>query len=109
MDVKETGYLKVLADFSFPENQIVINPNDGFDLGLLTSDTTAVFYYGESPATIDGSETRPIHGTIRQKNECAMGNVEISRKAVEKMGTPPRIRLHLVQQSPYPHLLISTV
>lgn len=107
MDVRETSYLKVLADFGFPENQIVINPNDGFDLGLMMTDAIALFYYGENPGTIEKSNTAPIHGTIIQKNECALGSVELSLKAVEKMGTPKAVRLHLLPQDTYPQLLIS--
>lgn len=107
MDVKETGYLTVLADFSFPEARIVINPNDGFDLGLMMSEAAALFYYGESPATIEHSDTAPIKGTIIQKNECTIGTVEISLKAVERMGTPKTVRLHLIPQDSYPRLLVA--
>lgn len=107
MDVKETGYLKVLADFSFPETRIVINPNDGFDLGLMMTEAPALFYYGENPATIETCHTSPVQGVVEQKNECALGTVEVSRKAMEKLGTPARVRLHLVQDGADPRLLIA--
>jgi len=46
MEIRETGFLKVLADYSFPEKQIVINPNDGFDLGLLMTESTVLLSVG---------------------------------------------------------------
>ncbi len=106
MDVKETAFLKVLADISFPEKKIVINPNDGFDLGLMMSDATVQFYYDHSPATVEQGDAKPIYGNIYQKNECKVGSVELSLKALERMGNPKHVRLHLVQGEPYPKLLI---
>jgi len=108
MEIKETSFLKVLADLSFPDKQIVINPNDGFDLGLMMTDATALFYYGHSPVTIDGDDAKPIYGNIYQKNECKLGTIELSAKAVEKMGSPTHVRLHLIPQDTYPKVMIET-
>jgi hypothetical protein len=108
MEVKETGYLKVLADLSFPEDRIVINPNDGYDLGLMMTEAQALIYYGESPATINGAVTDPITGTVIQKNECRLGTVELSTRSVEKLGTPTRVRLHLLPGETHPQLLIAS-
>lgn len=101
MDVKETGALKVLGDLTFPEARIVINPNDGYDLGLMMTEAPARFHYGN-----EGAE--PIDGIVEQKNECTLGTVELSRKAVEKLGTPKRVRLRLVQGDSPPRLLINS-
>ncbi|MFW5694412.1 MAG: hypothetical protein ACOCYB_04540 [Alkalispirochaeta sp.] len=110
MSTKETSFLKVLADLSFPEKQIVINPNDGFDLGLMMTDATVEIYYDASPATWEGRSTHGIYGNIYQKNECALGTVELSGRAVEKMGSSKRVRLHLVPpgDAKYPQLLVET-
>ncbi|TVR67877.1 MAG: hypothetical protein EA427_12115 [Spirochaetaceae bacterium] len=107
MEVKETGYLKVLADLSFPENRIVINPNDGYDLGLMMTEAQALFFYGESPATLENPRMEAVTGTVEQKNECALGTVELSMKSVEKLGTPKRVRLHIVPGESPPKLLIN--
>ncbi len=107
MEIKETGYLKVMGDYSFPEKRIVINPNDGFDLGLMMTEATVLFYYGESPATIERSTASPLYGVVEQKNECKLGTVEVSLKALEKLGSPERIRLHLIPQERYPKLLVA--
>jgi hypothetical protein len=105
MDIKETAFLKVLADLSFPEKKVVMNPNDGFDLGLIVSDATVELHYGQSPATLE-TTTRPIFGNIYQKNECKVGTVELSTKAVQTMGSPKLVRLHLIHAEPYPKILI---
>jgi hypothetical protein len=106
MDKKETSSLTVKADFSFPESEIVINPNDGFDLGFMMTDAKALFYYADDPKTVERGGVRPIEGTVVQKNECALGTVEISLKAAEKLGTPKKVRLHLLPRDTQPHLLI---
>jgi hypothetical protein len=43
MEIKETPFLKVLADLSFQDKEMVINPNDGFDLGLMMTEATVLF------------------------------------------------------------------
>lgn len=108
MDLRETGFLKILADFSFPEKQIVINPNDGFDLGLMMTEATVLLYTGDGLDTLEQSEDEAIHARLFQKNECTLGTVELSLKTVEKMGSPKQVRLHLLPDDPYPKLLIST-
>lgn len=108
MATKETGFLKVLGDLSFPEKQIVINPNDGFDLGMMMTEATVEIYYGHSPASWEGRTTKGIYGTVVQKNECTLGGIELSAVTVEKMGSPKRVRLHLIQDpdTQYPQLLV---
>jgi hypothetical protein len=106
MSSKETAFLKVLADLSFPEKKVVINPNDGFDLGLMMTDATVTIHYGASPATWDESQQEGVYGNIYLPNECTLGTVELSTKAVERMGSPKRVRLHLVSAEPYPAILV---
>jgi hypothetical protein len=108
LDVRETGFLKILADYSFPENQIVINPNDGFDLGLLMTEVTVLLSTGDDIDLLQNEEAKSIHARLYQKNECTLGTVELSLKTVEKMGNPKKVRLHLLSHEPYPKLLIST-
>ena len=106
MEVKETAFLKVLADLSFPDKKVVINPNDGFDLGLMMTDATVQLYYGMNAATYDSADAGPIWGNIYQKNEGKLGTVELSAKMVEKMGSPKKVRLTLIPQDTYPHILV---
>ncbi|SRR6056297_30515 len=106
MDKRETGFLKVLADYSFPEKQVVINPNDGFDLGLMMTEATVLLYVGDSIEAILKKNGEPHYARLYQKNECRLGSVELSLKCVEKMGEPTHVRLHLLPQDPYPKLLV---
>ena len=107
MDMRETSFLKVLADYSFPEKQVVINPNDGFDLGLMMTEATVMLYVGNSIDTLLSDDSTPIYARLYQKNECRLGFVEMSLKSVEKLGEPKHVRLHLIPQEPYPKLLIA--
>lgn len=108
MNTKETSFLNVLADLSFPDKKIVINPNDGFDLGLMMTDATVEIYYDASPANWEGRTTDGVYGNIYQKNECKLGSIELSSRALEKMDSPKRVRLHLIQagEAKYPQVLV---
>lgn len=107
IEMKETEFLNVLADFSFPENRIVVNPNDGLDLGLMMTETVAELIYGENPSTYEHGSGYTLHGIVEQKNECRIGTVELSLRAVDRMGKPRRVRLHLIPQDGYPKLLLA--
>lgn len=108
-EIRETGFLKVLADISFPEKKVVINPNDGFDIGLMMTDATVQLYYGYDPSTLpaDDDAVKPVFGNIYQKNECTLGTIELSAKVLETIGNPKKVRLHLVAADPYPKVLVS--
>lgn len=107
MDLRETGFLKVLADYSFSEKMLVVNPNDGFDLGLMTTEVTVFLHTSGSIDDLrqPGSEGFPAR--LYQKNECRLGTVEMSLATSEKMGSPRHVRLHLLAADPYPKLLLS--
>lgn len=107
MELRETGFLKILADYSFSEKQLVINPNDGFDLGLMMTESTVLLYNGEGIDTLQDPDAERVHARLYQKNECTLGTVELSLKMVEKMGSPKRVRLHLLADEPFPKLLIT--
>lgn len=91
--MKETDPLTVMGDFSFDEKTIAIHPNDGFDLGLMMTENVAKIYYGASIDSLDDEQTAYVYGNVYLKNEVAMGQVEMSLKAVERLGKPKRVRL----------------
>ncbi len=107
MNMRETGQLRVLSDFNFPETRIVINPNDGFDIGLMMTEAPVKLCFETSVELSSQSDKGSLDGVIFQKNECNPGTVEISSKALEKIGSPRNVRLHLVPSSPQPRLIIS--
>jgi len=108
VDLRETGFLKVLADYSFSEKEVVINPNDGFDLGLMMTEATVLLFCEGGIDVLRSSDGGGQYARLYQKNECRLGTVELSLKTVEKMGNPKHIRLHLLPSEPYPKLLIGT-
>ncbi|AFG38450.1 hypothetical protein [Spirochaeta africana] len=105
--ILETDFLHVLADFSFPEKRIVINPNDGLDIGLMMTETVVEIVYGENPATYQEGQGYSVYGIVDQRNECRIGTVELSLKAVERIGRPKRVRLHLLPGGSYNRLLVA--
>jgi len=107
LDLRETGFLKVLADYSFSENKIVLNPNDGFELGLMTTETTVLLYPGGIIDDLESESGDAYHARLYQKNECRLGTIEMSLKTAEKLGSPKRIRLHLLKSEPYSRLLLA--
>ena len=109
MEMRETGALKVLSDFNFPEHKVVINPNDGFDIGLMMTEAQVQLMVGSSVDLLQEESAPSMGGHISQKNECRLGTVELSSKLLEKIGSPPWVRLHLVKQSSEPKLLITPV
>ena len=107
MEYRETAFLRVIPDASFSAKKIVVNPNDGFDLGFMMSDAIVEIYYGESPATWEGPSSARVYGNLVQRNERGVGSIEqLSRVAHEKMGSPSRVRLHTVAGETYPTLLV---
>jgi hypothetical protein len=107
--MKETGFLKVIADRSFNEKEVIINPNDGFDLGLMMTEATVVLYRGDSLDVLEDPNAETVYARIYQKNECKLGTVELGFRNVDKLGNPGQVRLHMVDGSPYPKLLLATV
>ena len=88
MNTKETSFLKVLGDLSFPEKKVVINPNDGFDLGLMMTDATVEIYYNKSPATWEGRTTHGVYGNVYQKNECRLGRWNSAPPPLRRWAAP---------------------
>jgi hypothetical protein len=107
MSARETGQLKVLSDFNFPETRIVINPNDGFDIGLMMTEAEVKLCFETSVELAEKTDNNSQDGVVFQKNECNPGTVQLSSRALEKIGSPRNVRLHLVPSTPQPRLIIS--
>lgn len=106
MNKHETGALKTLADSSFNEKKVVINPNDGFDLNFIMLEITTMLYFGNSPDILEDEKAEPLYARVYQENKCRLGTVELSSKTMERLGNPRYVRLHSVDHSPYPKVLI---
>jgi hypothetical protein len=101
--MKTTDPLHVQADFSVAESMIIINPNDGFELGLLSLDLPVSIFYD---ATIEEFTTGDgISGKIVQQNKCKSGTIMISMKTWKRINKPVSVRLSLKED----RALISTI
>lgn len=91
--MKTLGPLSILADYSFDDKTIIIHPNDGYDLGLMTTSYVVKIYVAVKPEDMEKDSTRFTWGKIYLKNECRMGTVELSLRTTEKMGKPARLNI----------------
>ena len=108
--MKKTGPLSALGDYSFDEKTINIHPNDGYDLGMMTSSYVVRIFPGATEAEFAGGEGKSVYGTIHLKNECRVGSVEMSLKVLERLGKPKQVTLaYDTGDEKYGKLLISPV
>lgn len=108
MNKKQTGELQVLTGQLLSEKEIVINPNDGFDLGLMMTESTVELYFGNTSMQVPDSTGYPsIQARIIQKNECILGTVELGPKLIQELEIISKVRLYLEEQDGYPKLLIA--
>lgn len=93
MALKTTEPLAVIGDYTFSEGRLGIHPNDGFDLGLMTTEYTVDIFTGEAGAEDFPADQSPTAGTIYLKNECRAGTVEMSLKTADRLSNPKKVRL----------------
>ncbi len=101
MSKKQTGELTVLTDQSYTEQELVINPNDGFDLGLMMTEATVDLEFNFDQDKID-----PLTAMVIQKNECKPGTLELGNKSVSKLNGKTRVRLTIEYSEGNPKLII---
>jgi hypothetical protein len=92
---KRTTSLKVIGDVSIPVNRLVVNPNDGYDLGLMNS-AHPVKLHGCTNLP-DGSTNKGyiFDGQLVQQNDCNLGTVVISMKLLSQLGKPKSVLLSM--------------
>ncbi|MFP4206033.1 MAG: hypothetical protein ACLFRR_07775 [Spirochaetaceae bacterium] len=91
--MKSTGELSVLADYSFDEKTINIHPNDGYELGLMTTRAVVRIFAGCTMGEFLAGEGRHVFGNLNLRNETKVGTVELSLRTADRMGRPKRARL----------------
>ncbi len=104
MCIKQTGELQILTDQSFTEQMLVINPNDGFDLGLMITEATV-----ELEFNFDQETDKPITAQVIQKNECKLGTLELGNKSASRLNGHTKVRLTIEEQNGNPKLRIGPV
>lgn len=78
--MKSTKALRILCSGKIPESRLNMHPNEGADIGLMTTQHSA--------RTADGF-TLELH----LLNECPKESVEISSKLWDRLGRPEKVVL----------------
>jgi hypothetical protein len=83
LGMKHTQDLNVYIDNGLSMGELVMHPNDGFDLGLVTT-RHAVSIYSDPPTA---ASAKPIlAGAILLRNSCRSGTLQVSKKQWEMLG-----------------------
>ena len=89
-----TGELSVIADYSFDEKTINIHPNDGYDLGLMTTQAVVRIFVECSMDEFRTGEAKHVFGHLNLRNETKAGTIEMSLRTAQRIGRPKRAQLH---------------
>jgi hypothetical protein len=79
-----TGRLKVCGNTALKQGTIQMNPNDGFDLGLMTTRYEIDLVLGADVDPDDTGNTDTAAATLLLKNEIANGEVHVSAADVTR-------------------------
>jgi len=93
--VKSTSPLSILSDFSVDESAVSIHPNDGFDLGLMTTEYEVLLYVGEDALDANLPAESFTPGRIFLKNQVRGGHIELGMKAAERLGSARQAKIVL--------------
>lgn len=92
--VQQSAPLKAIGDASLPLESVVVNPNDGYDLGLMNT---------AHPVKLHGTAYNPdgttengylLSGRLIQENNCTLGTVVFSTRLYTRLGKPALVRLN---------------
>jgi hypothetical protein len=98
-----------MGDFSMDEKTINMHPNDGFDLGLMTTEHVVQIHIGpeEDPSGLEDADF--IHGTLHLKNDVRNGYLELSLRSAQKLGDAKKAVVHFHPGERYGKLMIVPV
>ena len=95
METKQTQPLNVYVDHKLLLGQIAVNPNDGFDLGLMKEQYEVDIHFKDAEAI------PPLKGQIILKNSCPAGIVLVSAKHWEILNRESRVLLAVKDRNLY--------
>jgi hypothetical protein len=101
--MKSTGHLTAMGDFTLQKDLIILHPNDGYDLGLITKDNAVRIFSGASREDFLAGKGKFIPGIVQLLNECTHTTVRMNLSWWQEIGKPRRVRLTYHQEK----LLIS--
>ena len=91
--MKHTEELTVINDLSLKEHEVVIHPNDGYDLGLLDKHNYIKLFSTKTLEEFKKEDGRYMPGQLSLANECRTGTVMISSKHWNSLGKPKKVKL----------------
>ncbi|MBN2651634.1 MAG: hypothetical protein JXR63_04565 [Spirochaetales bacterium] len=87
-----TSPLAVLVDSSFETGKVVIHPNAGFDLGIMTTRHPVLIYANNKIDEFKDNKCFPSNrGEVWLENRCKLDTIEISKDFWAKIGKPKRL------------------
>ncbi len=92
MSIKHTRDLSVYVDNALAIGELVIHPNDGFDLGLINPRYPMAICNQISTPGVNSSAHQ---GNILLKNSCRSGTIQVSQKQWELLGKEKTVTLLL--------------
>ena len=78
----------------YVKNDIIIHPNEGYDLGLLSQTTPVKIFANTSVDVFKSEDENSIDGIVILKNDCRQGNIQLSKKYWNLIGKPEKVILY---------------
>ncbi|MFP4510551.1 MAG: hypothetical protein ACLFNQ_10515 [Spirochaetaceae bacterium] len=104
----KTGSLKVCGNTALREGTIHMNPNDGFDLGLMTTLYEVDVVIGTNVDPVGYADARAAAATLHLKNEITNGEIHLSVQDTKRLADLKTVSVYRVDESaPRPKLIVT--
>ncbi len=90
--MKNTSELNIETNL-FLNNNIVVHPNVGYDLGIIDHTTHVKIFANTSIDAFKIADKYFIKGDIILENKCKQGNIQLGNKYWNQIGKPERVKL----------------
>ena len=91
--MRSTGYLRTMGDFSLPRDVLVMHPNDGYDLGLLSTHNPLHIFMDCTLEDFQAGNGTAKTGNIHLKNDCPHSTLRINLAMWNTLGKPRHVKL----------------
>ena len=75
------------------KSDIIIHPNEGYDLGLMNTVTGVKIFDNSQIETFNEGSAGFYEGSIALENNCKQGTIQLTSRYWKKLGTPERVML----------------
>ena len=104
--MQESSALKVVADVLADDGTLVMNPNDGFDLGLMNTRQEALMVFSPDADTVDTADAIRKDGLVELANDRGLGTCLLSARIHRQLGSPASVRVYRDNESPRPTITV---